>query len=186
MLGRAKRNLLVIEAIPWAKAIANTYCYMHQIFGANRNDIHSDAYWLLLVLAETYKPERGPTWKQYVNYTLEKRIIDLYRIRIGRSDGVNAIVRNDITKSLVHAVPPETLQFVATGDPIAEILLAQSLAIYLATLNQRDRYVITRRLDGMRLNQIGLELGISESRISQILTRLKPGLKDYVINMEKE
>ncbi len=69
---------------------------------------------------------------------------------------------------------------IGSADPgmenVENTLLVRSL---LATLTPRDRFIIERYyFDGMALAEIGAELGVTESRVSQLLTRAKRRLSE--------
>ena len=73
------------------------------------------------------------------------------------------------------AVTPEAG---ADGEMMQEELL-EELRAALATLPERDRYIVQRHfIDEVSLKNIGAELGVTESRICQLVSRAVARLRD--------
>lgn len=75
---------------------------------------------------------------------------------------------------------------IAGGDDPAELVEASSqrraLAWAIERLPERDRMIVGRYyFDGARLKDIGAELGLSEPRISQILSRAVVRLRELLL-----
>ena len=119
----ARRNALVVEAIPLAKLIVGTYCRDHGIFGL-REEIEAEALAGLLNLADTYRP--ASPWLKYVNRNLKFRLIDAMRRRSGRPSGKNYERRSNINDADVLDL---RLEAIGRGDPaFAEIETADAFA----------------------------------------------------------
>jgi len=166
---RARRNELVVEAIPLARLIVNTYCRDHGILGL-RDEIEAEALAGLMTLAETYRPDSP--WLKYVNRNLKYRLIDAMRRRSGRPEGKHFERRSSINET-------DTLdtQFESVGehDPAySEIETADAFAYATSQLPPRTRAIIAHRLAGKKMDEIGSVLGISESRVSQLLFEARP------------
>jgi RNA polymerase sigma factor (sigma-70 family) len=175
ILDRARRNELVEEAIPLARLIVNTYCRDHGIFGL-REEIESEALAGLMALAETYRP--ASPWLKYVNRNLKYRLIDAMRRRSGRTNGKNFERRSSINETNVLDVE---LLAVGEHDPaFAEVEAADAFDFATRQLPERTRVIIERRLAGMKMDEIGNQLGISESRVSQILYEARPVLEQVL------
>lgn len=73
-----------------------------------------------------------------------------------------------------------------SGDPSERLQLLQQyegVARAIGTLDSRDRFVLERRyFDGMSLRSIGIELGVSESRVCQLLSRTTTQLRRLLAN----
>jgi DNA-directed RNA polymerase specialized sigma subunit len=46
---------------------------------------------------------------------------------------------------------------------------------------QRTRWIISQRMAGVKMDEIGTALGISESRVSQILFEIRPELERVLV-----
>ena len=46
---------------------------------------------------------------------------------------------------------------------------------------ERTRWIISQRMAGVKMDEIGAELGISESRVSQILFEIRPELERVLV-----
>jgi RNA polymerase sigma factor (sigma-70 family) len=172
----ARRNALVEEAIPLAKLIVSTYCRDHGIFGL-REEIEAEALAGLLSLADTYKPESP--WLKYVNRNLKFRLIDAMRRRSGRPSGKNYERRSNINGADVLDL---RLEAIGEGDPaFAEIEAADAFAYATKRMPQRTRWIISQRMAGVKMDEIGTALGISESRVSQILFEIRPELERVLV-----
>jgi RNA polymerase sigma factor (sigma-70 family) len=172
----ARRNELVEEAIPLAKLIVSTYCRDHGIFGL-REEIEAEALAGLLNLADTYRPESP--WLKYVNRNLKFRLIDAMRRRSGRPSGKNYERRSNINDADVLDLRLETI---GAGDPaFAEIEAADAFLYATKRMPERTRWIISQRMAGVKMDEIGAELGISESRVSQILFEIRPELERVLV-----
>jgi RNA polymerase sigma factor (sigma-70 family) len=170
--GIARRNQLVEEAIPLAKLIVNTYCRDHGIFGL-REEIEAEALAGLLNLADTYRP--ASPWLKYVNRNLKFRLIDAMRRRSGRPSGKNFERRSNINDADVLDL---RLEAIGDGDPaFAEVDAADAFAYATGRMPERTRWIISQRMAGVKMDEIGTQLGISESRVSQILFEIRPELE---------
>jgi RNA polymerase sigma factor (sigma-70 family) len=167
-----RRNALVEEAIPLAKLIVRTYCRDHGIL-ALREEIEAEALAGLVNLAETYRPESP--WLKYVNRNLKYRLIDAMRRRSGRPTGKNYERRSSINEADVLDL---RLEVIGDGDPaFAEVEAADAFAYATRRMPVRTRWIIAQRMAGVKMDEIGAELGISESRVSQILFEIRPELE---------
>lgn len=172
----SRRNALVEEAIPLAKLIVNTYCRDHGIFGL-REEIEAEALAGLLNLADTYKPESP--WLKYVNRNLKFRLIDAMRRRSGRPTAVNYERRSNINGADVLDL---RLEAIGEGDSaFAEVEAADAFAYATRRMPQRTRWIISQRMAGVKMDEIGSQLGISESRVSQILFEIRPELERVLV-----
>ena len=68
------------------------------------------------------------------------------------------------------------------GDPaFAEIEVADAFEFATKRMPQRTRWIISQRMAGVKMDEIGAELGISESRVSQILFEIRPELERVLV-----
>jgi len=174
----ARRNALVVEAIPLAKLIVGSYCRDHGIFGL-REEIEAEALAGLLNLADTYRP--ASPWLKYVNRNLKFRLIDAMRRRSGRPSGKNYERRSNINDADVLDL---RLEMIGQGDPaFAELETADAFAFATRRMPKRTRWIISQRMAGVKMDEIGAELGISESRVSQILFEIRPELERALVGL---
>jgi RNA polymerase sigma factor (sigma-70 family) len=168
----AHRNELVEEAVPLAKLIVGSYCRDHGIFRL-REEIEAEALAGLLDLADTYRPVSP--WLKYVNRNLKFRIIDALRRRTGRPSQRNYERRSNINNADVLDFRLDTN---GKGDPaFAELETADAFAVATGQMSERTRWIISQRMAGANLAEIAAALGISESRVSQILVEIRPELE---------
>ena len=67
---------------------------------------------------------------------------------------------------------------IGDGDPaFAEVDAADAFAYATGRMPERTRWIISQRMAGVKMDEIGTELGISESRVSQILFEIRPELE---------
>jgi RNA polymerase sigma factor (sigma-70 family) len=174
----ARRNALVVEAIPLAKLIVGSYCRDHGIFGL-REEIEAEALAGLLNLADTYRP--ASPWLKYVNRNLKFRLIDAMRKRSGRPSGKHYERRSNINDADVLDL---RLEMIGQGDPaFAELETADAFAFATRRMPERTRWIISQRMAGVKMDEIGAELGISESRVSQILFEIRPELERALVGL---
>ncbi|HXU69495.1 MAG TPA: sigma-70 family RNA polymerase sigma factor [Polyangia bacterium] len=93
-----------------------------------------------------------------------------------RAAGESAAPRIFADDALVAAAAAPAVD--ADGGMVHDELL-EELRAALATLPERDRYVVARHfLDEVPLKSIGAELGVTESRICQLVSRAVARLRD--------
>lgn len=168
----AHRNELVEAAVPLAKLIVGSYCQDHGIVRL-REEIEAEALAGLMDLADTYRP--ASPWLKYVNRNLKFRIIDALRRRTGRPSQKDYERRSKINNTDVLDFRLDTN---GKGDPaFAEVETADAFAVATSQMSERTRWIISQRMAGANLAEIGAALGISESRVSQILVEIRPELE---------
>jgi DNA-directed RNA polymerase specialized sigma24 family protein len=114
-----------------------------------------------------------------VNRNLKFRLIDAMRRRSGRTSGKNFERRSSINDADVLDL---RLEAIGRGDPaFAEMEAADAFAYATRQMPQRTRWIISQRMAGVKMDEIGVELGISESRVSQILFEIRPELERVLV-----
>ena len=63
----------------------------------------------------------------------------------------------------------------------AELEAADAFAFATQRMPERTRWIISQRMAGVKMDEIGAELGISESRVSQILFEIRPELERVLV-----
>ena len=97
------------------------------------------------------------------------------RRRSGRPSGKNYERRSNINDADVLDL---RLEMIGQGDPaFAELETADAFAFATRRMPTRTRWIISQRMAGVKMDEIGAELGISESRVSQILFEIRPELE---------
>jgi RNA polymerase sigma factor FliA len=139
-------------------------------------------------------------------YSAALRVREELRVETGRDPSIEAIAdRLDVTldqlRRAFHAFRPhlsldapvshtgqdreaivlyDTVADDSVPDPLAVPLLeelGEELHDCLAELPDRDRYALALVAEGVTLRQIGATLGVSESRVSQIVSRARGRLR---------
>jgi RNA polymerase sigma factor for flagellar operon FliA len=120
---------------------------------------------------------RGVPFAGFAAMRIRGAILDGLRACDTLSRGERKRAKADITPTAPRIVSDETEVDAAVADEAdaAEILqrseLIEELRAALAQLPTRDRYVVSRHFfDDVPMRAIGIELGVTESRISQIVT----------------
>jgi DNA-directed RNA polymerase specialized sigma24 family protein len=114
-----------------------------------------------------------------VNRNLKFRLIDAMRRRSGRTSGKNFERRSNINDADVLDL---RLEAIGRGDPaFAEIEVADAFEFATKRMPQRTRWIISQRMAGVKMDEIGTALGISESRVSQILFEIRPELERVLV-----
>lgn len=165
------RNELVTEALPDVRSIVWAYCGRRGI--ASLFDVVlSDAYEGLVRLAETYKPDRGVPWLHYVRYNLERRIVDALRKHGGRPHQVGYDARHAIR--MAGELPDYDRPELGREDPnLAEVEVMEIFSQTMASLPERSREMVALRIQGESMTAVADRFGVSESRVSQLLTEIR-------------
>lgn len=146
------------------------------------NDLESDAQFGLLDAASKFTPNGGASFRTYATQRIIGAVIDGNRSYFGRhvekpssflrtctSLDASIDVNEDTTSRLVEMLPdglPSQEEIVVNRDTYALLHKA------IATLSDRDKSIIMAYyFEGRPMKEIGNDLGISESRISQIVKR---------------
>lgn len=146
------------------------------------NDLESDAQLGLIDAASKFTPTGGASFRTYATKRIMGAVMDGNRSYFGRhvekpssflrtctSLDASIDVNEGTTSSLVEMLPdglPSQEEIVVNNDTYASLHKA------IAVLPDRDKRIITAYyFEGRPMKEIGNDLGVSESRISQIVTR---------------
>ena len=116
----------------------------------------------------------------------EADVIELAPILDNRPVSLDAPVRNDDTTAtrgdfLADAVRPGPEAAVGVSE--MQDILADAFKAFRETLDERDQTIWDRRLqseDPDKLEDLGIEFGVSKERVRQLEVRIKARLKDYL------
>lgn len=167
----------------------------------SREDALQDAYLALARASQDFDPAVGASFSTFAWYRVSGAIVDGFRkidpvsrtdrarIKAGercREDGSAILVE---VCSLSDTVPGTTFTWEdVTADraaPERERLgpdVVGEIARLLGKLPERERYIVRRVIfEEAVMREVGVELGVSESRVSQLLTkaltRLRPPIR---------
>lgn len=166
------------ENLALARACAHKMRSRHESF----DDVHADALIGLWQASEKYDPQRGASFGTFAWPRISGAINDGRRERdfLSRSQRKAGTVETPVSMEAVLTESGMTLADVladptSEDDPFADDEARWGRHVWLmrliGDLPDDDRYVVTRRLDGLNLAEIGDEMGVTESRVCQLHDR---------------
>lgn len=139
-----------------ARLVAMGMAKRQGIYGHALDDLLGDAYLAAVILCAQWNPEKNIPRTVYVGKYCERRMTDLHRQRYGRGPGVTEVPLDEEWDS-----PDE-------GAEVSEF------AVLMARIPEgRERYVVCRLLEGAYHREIAAELGISGTRVKQLIERVR-------------
>lgn len=174
------------EIMPIARGIAHRHARRYPTLSWERDDMIGDALLLGLQALHDWDPTRS-TWQQRVSQRIRWGLIDLMRHHGGpltRWEQQTGRQVADLPGWRLQPVPlPDDHDPPMSDRGYAQVDAALTVRALLRLLTPRERYVIVRHdLHGLRLLDVGAELGLTESRISQIrkdaLAKMRAGMED--------
>lgn len=136
------------------------------------DELFSIAYMALCQAATSWRSDGGASFKTHAGQRIRGAIVDEARIRLGRT-GVEQPERIPLRAlSSLEQVDVAGLHAGAVDPSLEEVESRDFVDSLLAALPERERFCMTMYLYG-ELNQpeLGELLGISASRVSQLLTQ---------------
>ncbi len=143
-----------------------------------------------------YNPDKGASWETYAKFRIRGCIIDNLRKTVnwgGRRQkffmySLNYVVQNGYVEG------PELAEFIALleddaankREHLQEINEELEYIMAKAWLSKQERTIVRLAAKGYNLREIGLQLGLTESRISQIFTKIKKKSADYYNSRAKD
>lgn len=184
-----EQQLLVFEEAAYVRSVAIAMSNEMRVSETVRDEIISDAYYALCKLVKTY--DKQIAFHYYVMTAIRYRIFDEIRFRFGRQD---ARRKNNVKWSTTHPIYlSQTLTFEEGGETAfldsllgGEVDYGFSIIDCVDEINEildtdlfdsKIREIVYRRLNGESMIKISMSMGISESRVSQILKPFKEKLK---------
>lgn len=137
------------------------------------DEVRAVAYLALCEAAGGWSPERGVGFRQFAFFRIRAAIVDEIRARVGRA-GRPAQHRLYTAQlaSLDQLTDDHGFQ---RGDVDPALATVEDIAVVdaaLARLPERERFVLTMRIyEDMQVAEIGELLGVSQGRISQLITQ---------------
>jgi RNA polymerase sigma factor (sigma-70 family) len=143
-----------------ARLVAMGMAKRQGIYGHALDDLLGDAYLAAVTLCREWNPEKGVPRTVYVGKFCGRRTIDLYR---QRTPGTRK------TKGQWDSVSlDEEWDTPEVGSDMSEVI-----ALLACIPEGRERYVICRLLEGAYHREIAAELGISKTRVKQLIERVQ-------------
>jgi DNA-directed RNA polymerase specialized sigma24 family protein len=139
-----------------ARLVAMGIAKRYGLYGHALDDLLGDAYLATVILCSEWNPEKNIPRSVWVGKYCARRTIDLHRQRYGRGPGLIEVPFDDGWDAPdVGAEPSE-------------------FAVVMARIPEgRERYVVCRLLEGAYHREIAAELGISGTRVRQLLERVR-------------
>jgi len=152
------------------------YAVARKIIASHRanvdfDDLLDEGQVLLLEVGRRWDPDRGIDFTPYVIYHLRFRMIDYIRTLTGRNREKFHLRRPKATDP--HYYKFERLRFEEGGfSEIEEKDFVRSL-FENPIFDHQERHVMHLFMEGMNHRRVGEALGVSESRVSQILKSIR-------------
>jgi RNA polymerase sigma factor (sigma-70 family) len=151
---------LILEHIPYVKKLARKYS--HTVLG--QDDAEGEGYLALVEAAHYWDASKNPNFTAYVLPRIKYRMIDAYRACTARPRGGYKSSNPDIT--LVQCTEEEWENF--SSDLIVDFYDVETA---LNKLDVKLRYIVLCKASGYRMNDIAISLGVSPSRVTQLLDK---------------
>lgn len=170
---------LVEEFLPLVRIVALSF---RPVTRHHYDEMFADGSIGLLTAIRRFDPERGASLRTFAFHHIRGAIIDGTRRMNGRANhaagkarlmarylALDAPVSRDTDSELLaHEVIADPSVDVE-GDVVGEAQVAEWLSL---RLEPRDRFILDCRVKGMTEKEIGDELGVTESRVCQLIGRL--------------
>lgn len=175
---------LVVEAEPvvrhYARWAHNTSRHSSLSQSMSLDDFIQEGNLIAFEVAKHWRPDRNATYQTYLTHRLRWGMFDLvHPLRRQKHNVVTTICSLDLfmsddieEMSFADGILDENSDF---EDELVTQLAYDEL---MRDLPIRTAYVFQERLNGRMLQSIGDDLGVSESRVSQICANLKEPVKE--------
>ncbi len=146
-----------------------------------RSDAMSDALIGLALAARDFDPDRGVPWSSYAGLQSRNAIVNGIRHRQGHRGGGSVVAQMRLAPSGVNQMPWLDSQAEPVGDPMvaefesaetARALYRQAQQVIAAGHSINEGRVFRERVAGRSQREIADDLGVTESRVSQISARI--------------
>lgn len=179
---RAAADRLTVEHLDSARRQIAEWARARQFPQHLREEIVDDVSVILLELARSFDPARGPSFRQYMNARMRLRLIDRLRKQHGRTATMNAgnILRRDAITAPVSLDSMEGFD-VPDADPQTQYQVREKVErIYrFGCQDERDRSICDLIMAGVPYREIGRRFGISESRVCQVAKEIGKRCRSY-------
>lgn len=175
------RNALVVAHIPVADRVAGWFARTQ---AWRMDDIRSFSYIGLIDAVEKFDPDRGIRFTSYASYRIRGAITD----QIRKEDWITrqARARKDVKQTKMTPLSfiegfQDGKEDPKSGREIKRIDDMEEVKRILDGLCLRERMIMRKRfLDGKKQKKIGEEIGVSESRVNQVLSKTLVFLREWV------
>lgn len=198
---------MTIDPASWAAligGIARRFRIAARQVGLDRDDLMQEGFLAVISEGEKFDPSRSADRRKYMAFIIEKRMLDAIRAYspVGRherevADGrrksktysphsvtalLNLNVRS-LSEKLQDSEGEETsltlLETLGNGcESPADIAVTENhLETMCANMTVRERDIVQSLSCGLTMKQTGVEMNLSESRVSQIRTRMRERLR---------
>lgn len=161
------------QYIGYARKAANAILRCHYLPPHLRDEVHSQALLLLVKHAPRYDPTRGASPETYLVKKIRLALIDWLRQETGfkhRTPRPDMVSLEDLTETMLAGTSKE-------DPPWLRATRADALRRLREIVGEKHWPVIQAWLEGRTLQWAGEQMGVSESRASQIrdalFTRLR-------------
>lgn len=174
------RANLIANHYHYVRGWAQAYVRANGLY-AVADDVTSDALLALVMLAGKYDPEGTPhgTFREYLSSRLRHRVIDLLRQRTGRTHSgrfeARKSVRRPVSLDTFLNADGDTVSLADTvedpdsSEAFMALELAETMREAAASLTDRQLQIVRLYASGWTMAKIGAQLGVTESRISQVM-----------------
>lgn len=173
------RDELILSCLRLAAKIANHHIRRANSRRAYAEDIHATAIEGLVRAARGYDPSRGVPFPSYARRRIEGAVLDLFRERDHLSRHYRSVAKASGEEAWATPVSLEVIEnweerFTDTGsspeDEAADSRMVDMVDVAAKNLPPRTREVLRLYYAEDRTQkQIGVRLGLTETRICQIL-----------------
>lgn len=153
-----------------AKRAAQLYRHRELIPG----EFLSLAWEAAIKACDDYRDDKGASLRTYLHFIIRRRLIDFVRLRTGRRRKRKLPQPTSVTPELQQEIPSEPEMEYRCRELLDELPLPPT-----------ERSILQWRCEGMTYREIGDAMGLSESRIYQIIQEIRTladlsGLRDTV------
>lgn len=137
----------------------------------DRNDLESAA---LMAVVESERTFRGGIFAAHAKRLIKQRVIDAARRVTGKRCGLG--IRR-VRKSVCALSIDEYPHLAATEGRLSNITPVDELDDICARLPTRYAQILRLRVNGFSMREIGEKIGLSESRVSQVFSKIVNDLR---------
>lgn len=160
-MDRADRDRLIVEHWPMVARLVGLMC-LGKPSSVDRDEALGSAALVLCTAAERFDPTKGTTFAQYVTLRVRGAVRDSWRRAQWNQRGRDRQRTVETLEGAADRVAGEP----SFEDPLVDRWMLLEL---VAELPARSRHIIEASFfDGRSIRDIAPELGVSESRVSQI------------------
>lgn len=158
-MNRKRRDSLIEKNLDLARLVSRSVAAASPHFGAPISELEGDAFYLLVLAAENFRPSRGLAFRQWALWFISRRLRDGLR-RKALKDGSHNQLPDDFDIEALDASPE---------DGAARIELRRQVREAVAELEPRSRAIVTYRYrDELSYPAVGERIELRASRVGQL------------------